>query len=201
MMKVGLTGEAGSGKSYVCDILYKDFGVPVIDSDSVTKGLMMPGQTVYRSVLQVFGTEYLDEQGFIDRAKLAALVFHNKERLCRLNALTHPATIEEIDRQIKRLKKEGCRLVVVESAIALDSGYEDFCDEFWYVHSPEKDRRNRLALGRGYSEEKIDGIFASQKKEAFFREYCTEIIENSQSTSREAIVSQLEEIIRRRHLR
>lgn len=201
MLKVGLTGEAGSGKSYVCDILCRDFGIPVIDSDSVTKGLMMPGQAVYDSVVREFGREYLDEQGFIDRARLAALVFHDKEELLKLNSLTHPATIAEIDRRIRDFRQKGCRLVIVESAIALESGYENFCDEFWYVHAPEEDRKNRLLTARGYSEEKIDSILSAQKNEAFFRKYCTEVIENSQNASGEAVISQIEEIIRRRHLR
>lgn len=195
MLKVGLTGEAGAGKSYVSKILSEEFDIPVIDSDNVTRELMQPGQTVFNNVVDSFGEEYLDDDGYLDRPKLAQLVFNDEEMLCKLNSITHPATIAEIKRRITKYESEGHKMVVIESAIALDSSYDDFCDEFWYVYADEASRRERLKRNRGYSEEKIDSIISSQRDEKFFKENCCKVIENSLSATKETIVKQLEAII------
>lgn len=195
MLKVGLTGEAGAGKSYVSKILREEFGIPVIDSDNVTRELMQPGQIVFNNVVDTFGEEYLDDEGHINRTKLARLVFNNEEMLLKLNNITHPATIDEIKSRIEKYESEGYKMVVIESAIALDSAYDDFCDEFWYVYADEASRRERLKENRGYSDEKIDSIISSQRDEKFFREHCCKVIENTFGATKETIVKQLKTFI------
>lgn len=200
MLKVGITGEAGSGKSFVSSVLRECFNIPVIDSDSVTRGLMQPGNKVFDDVVSEFGTEFLDGDGFLDRQKLAALVFNDETMLRRLNSLTHPATIAEIFRLSRELEGSGHGLTVIESALALDAGYDGFCDEFWYVYAPETDRVNRLLKARGWSFEKISGVISSQRSEAYFRENCSEVINNPDGTDKSDIASQIINILERKHI-
>ena len=164
MFVIGMTGNAGCGKSYVCRCISELLYCPVIDSDTVCRELMMPGQKVYEDVANEFGPEYLCEDGTLNRAAIAEKVFNDPEALLKLNSLTHPATIEEIKRRIAAYKEEGYGFVIVESALAEDAGYREFCDELWLVAAKKENRIARLR-DRGYSDEKIASVMASQKQQ------------------------------------
>ncbi len=71
--------------------------------------------------------------------------------------------------QLKRQKKKGLFMLVLEAALLIEEGYGEICDELWYIYASEEVRRKRLKSSRGYSDEKIDSIFASQLKEAEYR--------------------------------
>lgn len=194
MLKVCITGEAGAGKSHICSLLREEFGLTVLDSDSITRELMEPGGVVYNNVVESFGSDYLLEDGSINRAKLAELVFNDEEKLMLLNSLTHPATIDKLNELCSECYANGEELVIIESAIALDSGYDSFCDEFWYVSSDFETRRSRL-LERGYTDEKISSITHSQRDKEFFLSNCDVVIDNSDGKAREQLLDELKEII------
>ena len=69
-------------------------------------------------------------------------------------------------------------MLVLEAALLIEEGYGEICDELWYIYASEEVRRRRLKSSRGYSDEKIDSIFASQLKEAEYRMHCKEVIDN-----------------------
>ena len=165
MKVIGLTGLAGSGKSYISTILREDFGYTVIDSDSVTKELFVPGESLYEDYIRILGSDILSESGEIDKKKAAAKIFASDEIRKEINDCAHPATIDEIKRRIRAAQERGESLVFVESAIARSSGYDDMCDEYWFVECPEEERRRRLKEIRGYSDEKIDSIIRTQANE------------------------------------
>lgn len=194
MYIICLTGGAGAGKSYVSKILNDKFNIPVIDSDLVAKELMMPEKTVYDAVVKEFGDDIVGLNGLIDRQKLASIVFSDKNKLRKLNNITHPATIEEINRLIKEYEHLGQRFVFVESAIALESGYTNFCDEIWYVYSDEATRRRRLS-DRGYTEEKINQVMLSQNSDDYFRNNCQMIIDNSDNVSPEILFDMVDKAL------
>ena len=161
MFVIGMTGNAGCGKSFVCGCAAELLRCPVIDSDSVCRDLMMPGHRVFDDVVRTFGSSYVGADGYLDRGKLAATVFNDEAARKLLNSLTHPATIEEIRSLIERYTREGYGIVIVESALAEEAGYRDFCDELWLVTAPYEDRVTRLR-GRGYSDSKIKSVMESQ---------------------------------------
>ncbi len=91
MLRVGLTGELGSGKSTVARML-AERGAVVLSSDEMGRALMQPGQPVYAQIVATFGNEVIAADGSLDRKKLAALAFDAKQpRVEELNALVHPA--------------------------------------------------------------------------------------------------------------
>jgi dephospho-CoA kinase len=194
-MVIGLTGGAGSGKSFVSDIIKNKFGYPVIDSDSVTKELMNPGQKIYNQILEAFGRDLLDENQNIDRPRLASIVFNNQAKLLQLNSLTHPATVDEIRRRIKQYDNEGIRYIFVESAIPFEACYETFCDEFWYIRASAEDRAKRLKNTRGYSEEKIKSILNSQDNDEFFLKRCKRVIDNPIGCEADQIIRNIQKLI------
>jgi dephospho-CoA kinase len=173
MRVIGITGGIGSGKSLVADIMIKKYNAYLINSDKIAKEQMTPKGISYKGVVEYFGKEILMEDGTIDKEKLSKIVFSDKEKLLKLNSLTHPNVLAEIQEIIEEKRKSRTvPYCIIETALMIESGYDFVCDEVWYVHSPESVRRNRLKQYRGYSDEHIDAIFRSQsKEEAFFKRY------------------------------
>src|SRR5712692_6238506 len=105
MLRLGLTGGIASGKSAVAAML-REMGFAVLDADSLAHRLIEPSQSAYDEVLREFGPSITDAQGRIDRAKLAALVFADRVKLDRLNAIIHPRVAEAVFRQFDERSEE-----------------------------------------------------------------------------------------------
>ncbi|TAH64361.1 MAG: dephospho-CoA kinase, partial [Anaerolineaceae bacterium] len=179
MKVIGITGGIGSGKSLVADIMIKKYKAYLINSDSIAREQMMPGGISYQGVVDYFGREILVEDGSIDKSKLSQIVFTDKEKLLKLNSLTHPNVLIEVQKIIA--EKRDSNVVpycIIETALMIESGYDFVCDEVWYVYSSTSSRRNRLKQYRSYSDEKIDAIFESQSKEEDFLKAFTKVIYN-----------------------
>lgn len=184
-MKVyGITGGAGTGKSEVIKMLQENFGGCVIMSDEVARELMQKGNISYQLIVEYFGRDILMDDGEIDRKKLADHVFNNKEALEKLNSMTHPYVKDEIRKLIAEAEASGeCRFVALESAILLECGYEDICDEFWYVYTKPDIRRQRMKETRNYSDEKVDSVMRNQQPDEVFFEQCSFVIKNNTTLS------------------
>ena len=184
-MKVyGITGGAGTGKSEVIKMLQENFGGCVIMSDEVARELMQKGNISYQLIVVYFGRDILMDDGEIDRKKLADHVFNNKEALEKLNSMTHPYVKDEIRKLIAEAEASGeCRFVALESAILLECGYEDICDEFWYVYTKPEIRRQRMKETRNYSDEKVDSVMRNQQPDEVFFEQCSFVIKNNTTLS------------------
>ena len=184
-MKVyGITGGAGTGKSEVIKMLQQNFGGCVIMSDEVARELMQKGNISYQLIVEYFGRDILMDDGEIDRKKLADHVFNNKEALEKLNSMTHPYVKDEIRKLIAEAEASGeCRFVALESAILLECGYEDICDEFWYVYTKPEIRRQRMKETRNYSDEKVESVMRNQQPDEVFFEQCSFVIKNNTTLS------------------
>ena len=192
---IGITGGVGFGKSHVCKLIAKHLGYPVIDSDSISRKQMEPGGPVLKKVLETFGREYANEDGTLNRSKLASLVFQDEEKLLALSAITHPAVIEEIQETIRGYAKKHIPFVFVESALACSAGYRSFCDELWVVTAPEPVRRYRLKKGRGYTDERISSLFSEQLSEAELKKLCDKEIVNGNMVGDIEICYQVETLL------
>ena len=196
MKVIGLTGGIGSGKSRVAAVLAEYFNAEVINTDQIAKEQMKKGHVSYNAVVDEFGTEILDVDLQIDRVKLSRLVFREKEKLERLDALTHPNVLAWIEGRRKLLVSEGFQgLLVIETALLIEAGYDSFCDEIWYVYASEAEREQRLILSRGYTSEKVKLIFASQKTEKEFSSHCTVRIEHGDKVSLSDLLSQIKTLL------
>ena len=94
MLKVGITGNMGAGKSTVVNVLQK-LGVPIYDSDSASKKLMGSNLLLINQIKQYFGSDIYTDNNTLNRTKLADIVFSNPQKLALLNSLVHPLTIED----------------------------------------------------------------------------------------------------------
>jgi dephospho-CoA kinase len=119
MLRVGLTGGLGSGKSTVAGYL-RDLGAEVIEADALGRALMEPGQSVFSSIVERFGQEVLSPDGRLNRARLAELAFQGG-RLDELNAIVHPATIDAQRRWMREVfRRDPAAVAVVESALIFE---------------------------------------------------------------------------------
>ena len=122
MLRLGLTGGIASGKSAVA-VMLRDMGFPVLDADSLAHKLIEPGQPAYDEVLREFGPSITDSQGRIDRTKLGAVVFADRTKLDRLNAIIHPRVSEVVFKQFDEWARQGTRdAAFVEAALIVESG-------------------------------------------------------------------------------
>lgn len=181
MKVIGITGGVGCGKSEVLVWLQSEYGAVVTQLDEVAKNLQKSGQECFDQIVALFGTEILQEDGELNRAGLAEAVFRDQEKLSGLNAIVHPKVKEWVQNDIAKKREGQIGLYVIEAALLPTAGYEEICDEIWYIYADETVRRNRLKAARGYTEEKISQMIAAQPTEQVFRQYCKYVIDNSGS--------------------
>lgn len=181
MKIIGVTGGVGAGKSTVLNYLEKCYGAKLILADLVGHEVMEPGHEAYEQVVKVFGQEIVSEDKTIDRKALGAIVFADEKKRMILNRIIHPAVRQEILRRLEEAELLHLSYVVVEAALFLEENYDAFCDETWYIYTDEKIRRQRLKESRGYSDERIDQIFRSQKTHEEFQKRCLFMIDNNGS--------------------
>lgn len=179
MKMIGLTGGVGCGKSTVAEILKESYGAFVIMADLLGHLAMEPDSPTYKRIVDLFGEEILDGEGRIDRKRLGDLAFPQPEKLAALNGIIHPFVRESIDNLVERAKQEGYSLVVLETAILLESGYQELCDEIWVVTAKKEVRFARLQASRGYTREKFEAILAQQLPEGELLAKADVIIENN----------------------
>ena len=175
-MIIGLMGGIGCGKSTVLNYLEQTYNAYIIEADKVAKEIMNPGNAVYNKIADNFSEAIRD--GNIDRNILADIVFHDKEKLTLLNAITHPGTIDEIK---SRIRQADDNMIVIESAILPGSGLEEYCDELWFVYCELEERIRRLMKYRSYSREKCLEIIKNQPGDEEYNTYADEYIENTYS--------------------
>lgn len=144
MIRVGLTGGIGSGKSTVCR-LFEALGVSCYDCDSRAKWLMQNDEQLREELIALFGEEVYGTDGELDRARLAAEVFGNSERLAALNGAVHPAVGRDWERWCNEREAEGATYAIMESAILFDSGFDSRVDRTVAVSAPEELRVERAA--------------------------------------------------------
>ena len=144
MMKVGVTGGIGSGKSTVCR-LFAQKGIAVYDSDAAAKRLMQEDGALRRQLAGRFG-EGTFRDGQLDRAYLAGIVFADPQALADLNALVHPVVMRDFDAWAAR--QEGS-YVILESALLFDAGFDACVDRTVAVLAPEALRIERTCRRDG----------------------------------------------------
>ena len=165
MKTIGITGGVGAGKSTVLSFLEEHCQAYVIQADLAGHKVMEPGERCYGPVVELFGKKILKTDKTIDRKKVSDVVFSNEDLLKKLNAIIHPAVKTYILEELARQKEEGRKLCVVEAALLLEEGYQNFCDQVWYIHTDQEIRIERLRESRGYTREKALAIIKSQAPE------------------------------------
>jgi dephospho-CoA kinase len=164
MFVVGLTGGIGSGKSTFAGLL-AERGAEIIDADQLGRAALDPGKPTWHSVVDQFGDEILVAAGLdIDRKRLAAVVFGDKQKLAALNAIVHPAITKGIADALEMLRGTD-EIVVLDAALIVELGLHEALDSLIVVTASETRRRSRLETARGMTPDEITARIGAQASE------------------------------------
>lgn len=182
MYLVGLTGGIGSGKSTVA-ARFTELGAHVIDADVVAREVVGPGTPGLEDIVTRFGSAVLAEDGSLDRAALAALVFGDDEARAALNAITHPRIGERIAERIAdHVRAEAdeprARVVVVDHPLLIETGQAEAFPAVIVVLAPEDLRLQRLVESRGMDREDARARLRAQVDDEARRAAATHVITN-----------------------
>jgi dephospho-CoA kinase len=174
MLRVGLTGSIGVGKSFVSGVLAQ-LGCRVLDADQTARDVVAPGSPALLEVVAAFGPELLLTDGNLNRAKLGALVFADANARARLNSILHPHIIAQQDEQLRRWEAEAPdSIAVVDAALMIESGGYQRFDKLIVVHCRPEVQRQRLMARDNLSEDEVEkriGAQLSQDEKKRFADY------------------------------
>ena len=184
---IGVTGNSGSGKSSVCDILRKK-GAFVIDADKIAHSIIKSGNPAYDEVIEAFGREILDADGEIDRRRLGSAVFADAGRRAVLAGITHKHILREMLESKENAAQAGYALIVMDAPLLIEAGLHKDCDAVWVVNAGYEERIRRVMWRDGLTPDAVKGRFNAQTTFAELVVHATAIIENGNDENLEAQV-------------
>ncbi len=180
MLRIGLTGGIGSGKSTVA-ALFARRGVPVIDTDELAHALTRPGAGASAEIAEAFGKDILTAEGAIDRRRLAARVFADPAERRRLENILHPRIRAETERRLRTLEAPYVLVVV---PLLIEAGFTDLVDRILVVDCDVETAIRRAAARSGRSEEEIRAIARAQLDRTQRLAYADDVIVNDAGLDR-----------------
>lgn len=179
MIIAGILGGIGSGKSTLSAMFVECGGVS-IDADRLGHEVLRESEVMVE-IRREFGSGVFGENGWIDRSRLARIVFEEsptgRARLAALEGMTHPRISIAIDRRIQELRSTGVSVVILDAPVLLKARWDRFCDHLIFVDCPQDQRRQRV-LRRGWTEEEWLRREASQESLEYKRSRCDIVIDN-----------------------
>ncbi len=173
MLRVGITGGIGSGKSTVARV-FEVLGIPVYNADAAARQLMNEDETLRQAIRKHFGEESYKD-GILNRSYLAAQVFNNQEKLALLNSLTHPATIRHAEEWMQR---QQAPYTLKEAALIFESGSSAQLDFVIGVYAPQALRIVRVTGRDQISREEVLKRMQRQIDETIKMKLCDTVIVN-----------------------
>lgn len=171
MLKVGLTGGIGTGKSHVAKI-FIELGCYVFDADKIARQVVEPGEVGFEKVVAEFGKEILAEDGTIDRAKLGQIVFSSPEKREKLNQILHPIIIAKQDSLISEtIDQDPNAIVIIDAALMIETGSYKRFDKLIVVYCDRESQIERVMkrnnLPRNEVESRINSQMPSDEKRKY----------------------------------
>ena len=171
MLRVGLTGSIGVGKSFVAGVL-AELGCQVIDADQTAREVVEPGSPGLLAVAAKFGRGVIREDGTLDRERLGSLVFADEEKRRMLNSILHPYIIARQDELLREWEtKDPNDIAVVDAALMIESGGYKRFDKLIVVHCTSAEQFKRIMirdnLSRAEAEERIRAQLPQEEKKSY----------------------------------
>jgi len=175
MLKVGLTGGIGCGKTTVSNH-FKQLGIPVIDADLIAHRLVEPSQPALQQITDEFGEEFLQISGSLDRTKLRNLVFNHPEKKQLLEGIMHPLVFAAIQNEVDRLSSAYC---IISIPLLFETGMQAIADRVLVVDCLETEQIQRVEQRDKLDESIIRAIVASQIARTDRLAQADDVIDNS----------------------
>lgn len=152
MLKIGITGGIGSGKTTICNI-FKNLGVSIFNSDEHGRDLLNSDKQVKKQIVKLFGKDMYMSDGKIDRPRLAAVIFSDPNAMEKVTEIIHPKVQERFKKWC--IKHEREPYILKEAAILFESGHYHDLDKIINVFAPKEDRIQRVMERDGVIEEEV----------------------------------------------
>ena len=162
MLKVGITGNIGSGKTTISKV-FEILGVPVFYADDAAKKVMVEDPILIDALKKEFGSESYFDDGSLNRKHIAGIVFNNEAELAKLNAIVHPAVFRAFDNWVAGIK--NAPYVMKEAALLFESSSYKMCDKTIMITAPLKLRINRVTQRDNLTRVEIENRNARQFSE------------------------------------
>jgi dephospho-CoA kinase len=191
MLRIGLTGGIGSGKTTVADN-FAALGIDIIDADEIVHKLSRPGEPVFTAIVAAFGESILNADGTLDRKRLGEIVFSDSEARSKLEKIIHPVVRRRMNEEITRVSSPYCILVI---PLLVETGFTDLVDRILVVTADEQRRIQWLKARDGFRAEQVRSIMQAQASDEERDRLADDIIENSGSI--EQLLRKTEELDRK----
>ncbi len=178
MKKIGLIGGSGCGKSSVADY-FASLGLVHIDCDIVAREVVEPGSPCLGELVAHFGNSILQNDGSLNRKKLAGLAFLSAEQTKKLNQITHKYILERTEQYIQNATP--AKGIIIDAAALAESGYLDTCDYVIAVICPRWKRLLRIMRRDNISFKQAKQRISAQKNDDFYCSYADFIIKNNKN--------------------
>jgi dephospho-CoA kinase len=180
MLKIGLTGGIGSGKSTVAKY-FAEFGITIIDADKIAHELVAVGTGTLTKIIKHFGNKVLTNRGTLNRKYLRKLIFSNRGQKQWLEKLLHPLIYQEMKQRLQQTKSPYCILVI---QLLLETKQEKLVDCILVVDAPQQLQINRTMKKNKMSENEVKAIIATQANREQRLTSADDIIYNDSSLSK-----------------
>lgn len=175
VLRIALTGGIGSGKSTVTS-KFQQLGVPVIDSDVISRDIVKPGKPCLKSIINEFGSNLLTSEGTLDRDKLRNIIFNDDTAKKKLETILHPAIYQEIEEQVSKVDYPYCLIVI---PLLIETKATDRFDRILVVDTPETLQVERARNRDKTSTKNIEKIIKTQVDQKQRLKYADDVIDNS----------------------
>lgn len=194
MLTVALSGGIASGKSVVAKVL-EDLGCYIHHADIIAHELTAPEKPAWKEIVDHFGQNILNEDKTINRARLAKIVFEDKDERRFLNKLLHPLVLEKKKEAIKALRREGrYKIFISEAALTIEAGFADFFDKIIIVYCKKETQVKRLMDRDNISRKEAFKKIKAQMKPEKKLKYADYVIDSSGSLK--STIEQTERVFR-----
>ena len=175
VLTIALTGGIGSGKTSIASI-FKSLGVPIIDSDTISKEIILPGKPCFKDIVNEFGEEILTNKGTIDRYKLRDIIFNNDKARIKLENIIHPVVFKNIDTEISLINYPYCLVII---PLLIETKSTERFDRILVIDALESLQFERIVKRDDISPILIKKIIKTQAKRKERLRYANDIIVNN----------------------
>lgn len=179
MRVIGITGPTGAGKSLVCGRLGDWERITVIDCDQVAREVVRRGERCLLDLAVEFSSAILDKDGELDRRRLAGIVFRDRKKLRRMEAIMFPYILDRIQAMLREREAAGDRAVFLDAPTLYQSGADILCEKVVAVLAPAEDRLRRIMERDSLPEEDARARMSSQLTDDYFESRADYIIRNA----------------------
>ena len=194
MLRIGLTGGIGSGKTTVANH-FSSLGIHIIDADEIVHQISTPGHRAFDAIIQHFGVDVLNSDGTLNRLELGHRVFTDTEERKALESILHPAVRIAMQQEMKESDSPYCILVI---PLLVETGFTDLVDRVLVVTADREKRVAWVKQRNGLSDTQIESIMAAQASDEERDRIADDVIENNGSL--DSLFKQVEELDRKYRL-